>query len=328
MRSKLALALAVCVAGPVLAQAPESSNSVISPAWAAQPSPETIRAGWPKSLGAESAAFAVLTCTVDADGALADCRSVYESPRSLGVANAALALAGQYRPLRQKGTQVLFPVVFNPDRPRLDQAASGDPGLLRSIVAALTRPVRTTPSLTIIGCQVADNGAVQGCQTAYETVIDPELAAYQLSEATAEAYGPAIRPHPLSYQTVYRVMTDNTDRPAAELANAPMLDAFYPARAQAGVAGRVKLDCTVTGAGLAKDCEVASETPEGQGFANAALEYAGRSTYLPKRIDGVELEDQITLDIRLEPGQEGAAPAAVSAPVPPADPLTAAGPTS
>lgn len=310
MRIKLALALALA-AGPVLAQTPASSQA-IAPAWKAEPSAAAIRAGWPKALGKDGAGFAVLTCTVDDDGALADCQSVYEFPKSLGVADAALTLSGQYRPQRPTGAQVLFPVVFNPDRPRLEQSASGDAGLLRSLAAALTRPPRTDPSLTIFACQIGDDGAVQGCQTAYETRIDPDLAAYQLGLARTEAYAPTTLPHPLTYQTVYRVMTDNTDRPAPELVNAPTPDAFYPARAQPGVIGRVKLSCTIALTGLAKDCEVTEETPPGQGFANAALAYAGRSTYLPMRIDGAEMETRMVLDIRLAPGQESAAP-----PVPP-----------
>lgn len=324
MRLKLAMALALA-AGPALAQAPLSTAD-IAPAWTAAPSPEAIKAGWPKMLGRDGAGFAVLSCRVDEDSALADCRSVFESPKLLGVADAALALADKYRTQRPSGTQVLFPIVFNPARSPLDRAASGDPGLLDSLAAALTRPPRTEPSLTIFACQLADDGAVQGCQTAYETRIDPELAAYQLGQARTETYGPATGPHPLSYQTVYRVMTDNTDRPAPELVNAPTLDAFYPAGAQGGVVGQVRLACTVTLAGLAKDCTVVEETPKDQGFANAALQYAGRSTYLPKRIDGVEMEDQITLDIRLAPGQEGGAPVATSVAAAPADPQIAAGP--
>lgn len=53
-----------------------------------------------------------------------------------------------------------------------------------------------------------------------------------------------------------------------------------------GIDGRVIVECTATVSGQAKDCEINSESPDGLGFGERALEVVSRGRLNPATIDG------------------------------------------
>jgi periplasmic protein TonB len=75
------------------------------------------------------------------------------------------------------------------------------------------------------------------------------------------------------------------------------LQAYYPPRPLArNVEGDVALNCVVRVTGLL-DCEVASETPAGWGFANAALRIARDYRMVPAMRDGVAVEGRYRMRV-------------------------------
>jgi TonB family protein len=78
---------------------------------------------------------------------------------------------------------------------------------------------------------------------------------------------------------------------------------FYPSdAAKAGVKeGRATVDCTVTHAGALTGCAVASETPGGLGFGQAALGVAGQMVMNPWTASGAPVDGaRVALPIRFE----------------------------
>lgn len=81
-------------------------------------------------------------------------------------------------------------------------------------------------------------------------------------------------------------------------ARQPMLD--YPAAAIANnvSAGRVVLRCTANPNGSLSNCAIVEETPDGQGFADAAIAGARRARLSPRTIDGAAVGATVQFTIR------------------------------
>lgn len=78
------------------------------------------------------------------------------------------------------------------------------------------------------------------------------------------------------------------------------LAAYYPQRAIArNVEGAVRLDCVVRATGLL-DCAVISESPQGWGFADAALRMARAHRMVPATRDGIAVEGRYTMRVPFE----------------------------
>jgi protein TonB len=77
---------------------------------------------------------------------------------------------------------------------------------------------------------------------------------------------------------------------------------YYPERAQEReISGRAALACTVTTRGTLSGCNVASESPSGAGFGEAALRLANRFQMKPQTVDGrpVEAQTRFTITFQL-----------------------------
>jgi protein TonB len=120
----LLLAPAVAAADPASGAAALAggSASYINPHWAAVPAKRMYMSAYPPAaLQAHTPGRAVLDCAVAADGSLADCAIVDESPGGQGFGDAALKLAPLFKlnpdsaPAGQlASSRVVFPVSFLP----------------------------------------------------------------------------------------------------------------------------------------------------------------------------------------------------------------------
>jgi TonB family protein len=76
---------------------------------------------------------------------------------------------------------------------------------------------------------------------------------------------------------------------------------YYPERAQEReISGRAALACTVTTRGTLSGCNVASESPSGAGFGEAALRLANRFQMKPQTVDGKPVEAQTRFTITFQ----------------------------
>lgn len=64
--------------------------------------------------------------------------------------------------------------------------------------------------------------------------------------------------------------------------------------------GRVLLTCPVSASGHIQSCWIVSETPEGAGFGQAALDGAVQSRLRPRTVDGVAVDAVISFTSRFE----------------------------
>ncbi len=101
------------------------------------------------------------------------------------------------------------------------------------------------------------------------------------SAASPIASDPAPAPSTTTRPPVRAATVSFTQRPTAS-----RIASLYPNRAlRDGVGGRAVLDCTVA-SGLTLNCSVASETPSGLGFGQAAMSASNSYRASPQRSDG------------------------------------------
>ena len=77
----------------------------------------------------------------------------------------------------------------------------------------------------------------------------------------------------------------------AERPSAALVQRYYPSQAQRRrIGGRAEISCTVSLQGLAENCTVVSETPEGAGFGQALLKASSSFRFRPMTIDGCPVD--------------------------------------
>ena len=92
----------LCAAWAILAATPMAGWAaepvVTNPDWLRRPSMEDVQKHYPKIAAAlDIQGYAVLSCTVDLDGRLPDCRAVDETPKALGFGDAAIEMSRSFR---------------------------------------------------------------------------------------------------------------------------------------------------------------------------------------------------------------------------------------
>lgn len=176
------------------------------------------------------------------------------------------------------------------DLPRMNRFITGvrwrDAPSFAQVTAAYPEKARTERvggAVTMV-CTFADGGAVRACRAEQE---NPK--GYGFAKA-AESLQPFFRTDEAVVDgrtlkggrvfvpvTFTPAMLDTTEpvvgkpRWAALPSGDAMFGAYPEAARRAGVAGSVQLNCRVAASGVMEDCQVAGETPAGQGFGAAGL---------------------------------------------------------
>jgi TonB family protein len=180
-------------------------------------------------------------------------------------------------------------------------------GAALAFAIAVQTPVRAqgqTPALSVLvfHCHVEAGPRFTACQAASPGDLDPRKVenlrlavegtpACLIANATPGTEvdrpirfldSPALLNGPPGGQVRHTVINPDWDRKPA----LTLLDRYYPKAALAArVDGRVVLDCEVLASGAASACTAVEETPEGQGFGEAAVRASSQFRFKPKLVD-------------------------------------------
>lgn len=306
------------------------------PDWARRPTPQELMAVYPNGvIERGGAGKATMSCEVAANGALRDCKVVSEEPEGQGWGLAALALAPQFlmHPPTKDGKPVAGATVRIPvnwsrytpsqtstSRKLLTYAVWSRAPSHADVVAAYpkkAREARAGGDVTL-RCRLKSDGRLHACETALERPKGLGLAAGARelvrhfvgptragqNESTAGA-GVDIRftfdPKVLTDATPVIGKPDWAKLPSGE-------DLKWPdAALKAGKPdGRAVLTCKVADGGLMQDCKVASETPGGLGYGQAALALSSKfvlNTWSDEGLPVIGGQVNIPVRYRLTEGQ-------------------------
>lgn len=235
--------------------------------------------------------YADIEFTVGADGKASDIRVAQESAREIGYGAEGVRLVrGATWPTEWRGRtapyEARYRVIFPPGRAggaAIAPLAISSPTLTPEILA-----LRRNAVVTML-VRVNEDGSVASADIVSADVQNAAVNA----EAMRVALGARFPPNPggFGYETELLVRFDVlsalgqeeapagpsvslSEVPFAQRPSASDYDRHYPRRARrAGVEGRVELSCNVR-RDRRLDCNLVSEDPPGQGFANAAMRIA------------------------------------------------------
>jgi len=149
----------------------------------------------------------------------------------------------------------------------------------------------------ILACDRLEGFAVQGCRIGAAEPAGHGFEALSLKIApwlrVRTARDPSqVHAGPLSLRLTYRNVTDAPANAhlavAPDWAQTPSADALgraYPQAAR-GRSGTVQIKCQLNAEGRLVDCAVATESPTGAGFGEAALKLADQFRAWPQLLDG------------------------------------------
>lgn len=332
---KLAIAagaLSVVVATS-LAWAQEAPGRNSPPGWLRQPTSDDLAEVYPTAaLKKGTDGRAVIGCLVTAEGFLADCKVVSESPEGLGFGGAALQLSTQFRMTprivdgKAVASRVNIPVVWKDMK--VMKGADRGPGRVRVI---LDPPWTATPTAedvkaawpakstvkaatASVRCRLNAKGDVRLCEVISESPkgqgfgraaakLAEEKFTVRVSVEEGKKFGDYSVDIPFRFRNPAEPDTRAVTRPKWIRALSPESVAlvFPQAATAAGLSqGRGTINCMVEVTGALADCKPVSEEPVGMGFGEAALKAANYMTMNPWSTDGDPLGGlRVTLPIRL-----------------------------
>lgn len=335
MKSAVLFAAALLGAGmsaaPVMAQVEVKPD--VYPDWKRKPTASQLQAVWPhEAAKKQQTGKALISCKVNALGALYDCSVVSESPAGAGFGEAAIALTPQFlmTPAMKDGQVVPYvvripinfsvppppprPQDFSPKRvatdikwlaaPTYDEMAAAYP------VKAREAKLGGAASLT---CTLTKEGRVKACSTLLENPRDLGFAAAAKTLAplfvgpTTWADGKSIAGGRVDIAFSFSPsMLGDGPRLVAKpqwlrVPTADQLVGSFPGGKQPTTAVRVALDCLVQAGGKLNDCKVQSEQPAGEGFGVAAVNMSQYFQVTSWSVDGLPtVGGRIRVPIRYE----------------------------
>jgi TonB family protein len=300
------------IAGAALADPPAGASGDTPPQWLHRPTAEDIYSVWPAAAArAGVGGHASMTCIVNTQGGLEECRVESERPEGMGFGAAVLSMAPQFsfRPATHDGQpvrrSVSIPLEFIPPDENSGSLnhirGEGGPMFTQRVVQNV--PWSAAPSFAdlaaaypahardshqtgaaALSCEIGRDGRLHNCDDAGE---EPHNAGF-ISAArrlVGRFQAPVDQP---SMRTLvgartlihfsFPVEAADASHPVmgqpqwlSQQGDAP--GGGYPLAAfQAHVAeGRITLDCTIGAGGHLEQCTAVSEDPAGYGFGAAAV---------------------------------------------------------
>ena len=270
---------------------PAKTAVITNPDWARRPNGDEFSRFYPN---VDNSGEAHIRCDVRADGRLAGCLVLSESPPGQGFGEATLKIASffQMKPRLIDGRPVGGAVVETTIRwlapasgPRRSVEASPTQ---EQVEAVWPEKAPLHAAQVLLSCRITPDGQAKGCAVSRE---DPpgvgfgeaalKLAKlYRFSRASQATDVFFTVPLPLrgpnqAGTAQFGPLTAMSNAPWAAAPSSAQVAAAWPTAARADLdAGHARLACAFTPEGGLTQCTVASEDVEGQGFGRAALSLA------------------------------------------------------
>lgn len=300
-----AVLCAFALAGPALAQAP--ADVIERPNWVKRPNGDDLARVLPgEAVKRGVDGRATIGCEVSAEGTLRRCTVKSEKPEGLGFGAAALTLAPLFKMTPKRingqavsGGTVQIPIAWDlPDgrQPGVELTTYvvkpiWIAGPTRADVLAAYPPKALAKRLAgqaLIDCRVTRDGGVADCRAVSESPggqgfgraaasLGVRLRTALPDGAEGFARGVRIRAPVAFSPTLADPAAPEVGKAEwGRLPTAERATSLFPAKAKAAgvAAGTAVINCRVEKDGALAGCQVASETPAGLGFGQAALDLA------------------------------------------------------
>ncbi len=333
MRVALACMAALILVGSALAQ-----DVITSPDWIKQPRREDFASVWPyQAARAGIGGKAVISCAVDIDGLLHDCKVMSETPEGSGFGNAAVLLATKFKMRPKKingkpveGGQVRIPIVFgNLGATMVGGSVNAitDPVWISAptfedMKAAYPPDARDQPDGggAVLHCNVTPQGRLIDCITNNELPKNKGFGtkAKTLTSRFQLKLQPGMGGKGAFVEVKFKFLNpDSPDGKVSKVAkprwislpDTAKVQAVYPKQAaDAGVTKGLGIaECDVSADGHLVNCRTAREEPSGLGFGDSAVLVAQSMQMNPWTDEGRPVEGAtIKLPIRFDLAPEAA----------------------
>jgi hypothetical protein len=283
-------------AAPPGAPAKSQVAVITNPNWVRLPTADELGRYFPPE--ATSTGLVILECEVTAEGGLAGCVALNESPEGMGFGKAALKMSGLFRmtPRTRDGVPVGGAIVHVPLRFVFDGGVIPPPWLKpltpEELQSVWPKGAPPEGGVAKLDCIVTARGQARNCSVVSETPAHSGFGAAAVKLAPSFRLGPPKkvsdhRPTEAEVQlTIGFTKPQPTQAGVQEYANVTSLHnapwqaaptkadmaAAWPAAAPAGLEqAQVRLQCGFSPDSSLTGCRLLSEEPSGYGFGAAAL---------------------------------------------------------